>query len=222
VLLNFWGREVCRINSNLKRKQILRCPHRHLSAAFPLVNKSKNIYFVQTWFNASPTWNKWCARCLFYEQLFYVRPINNTWFYSLDVADNFKNYLEPVDFKRHTGVRARPHSRLPVCALEGSSSAGRTFIFCRRRSARCAFTPYVNYCRYASVSFCFIFSIPPLDSHPAIIGNHWIHDRFAGEGMKSSGEDKRSLEWIKEAIALGRDVNSLHVYVARSSECVCL
>lgn len=60
---------------------------------------------------------------------------------------------------------------------------GRTFIFRQRRSARRAFTfgtPYVNYCRYANVSFCFIFY--PL--HPAVIGNHWItiHDRFADEG----------------------------------------
>lgn len=89
----------------------------------------------------------------------------------LDVVDYFKNYLEPVDFKRHTGVRARPHSRLRGCASVGGSLSGRTFIFRRRRSARCALpsergtlTPYVNYCRYASVSFCFIFSTSPRPS----------------------------------------------------------
>jgi len=62
------------------------------------------------------------------------------------------------------------------CVHRKRSSSGRTFIFRRRRSARRAlpigtFSPYVNYCRYASVSFLFYILHPP-SIHHAVIGNH--------------------------------------------------
>jgi len=109
----------------------------------------------------STTWNKWRARC---QKLSYARRIDNTWFYSQrpTFIDDFKNFAEHVDFKRHTGVRAQ--RRLRVRASEKIVEwANIYFPAPTKRASRVTYRNVLPLCKLLSIRerFFFVLYSPP-------------------------------------------------------------
>lgn len=143
-------------------------------------------------------WNKCCTHC--YELFCIARRIDSTRFHS-------------ARSKLSTTLRTLPSlliskDTLYVCSDDSvRESASREivegehlFLGCEARASR--YLRNTPLCKLLSIRECFfLFYIPYL---PVVIGNHWIHDRFADEGEEEGGRTSaRSLEWIKKAIGAG-------------------
>jgi len=107
----------------------------------------------------STVWNKWYTRC--YKLFCIARRIDNTRFYSLPSMLSTTLRTSPVDFKRHIVHEQR---RLRSRVSNQKSSRANIYFPAVKRALHVTFEtlPYVNYCRYASASFCFTFPISPL------------------------------------------------------------
>lgn len=162
---------------------MLRC--RHLSAAFASVNKSKNIYFVQTWFNASTTWNNdvhVVRNFSMRDVSIILGPIHN----ASTLLTTLRTLPSCLLISKDTRAYTRKCS-VQVCASERSFEwANIYFPATTKRASRVTFgtlSLYVNYCRYASVSFCFIFSFHLFYSSPRCYRKPLNSWSFHGRGQ---------------------------------------